>query len=204
LVMLIRRLPQVLSLLLFTSAFGICQYASRAAQTFEIGGKSSQPTQQAPAKKGKAAAAPEGNGLGGFEADVLEKRLRLTAGGNPIDCGDVQVRQTPRSATQCARRAFSEKKPFIVRYWLQGIDSEVGVGLAGTDSGSVFAVEFDSLGWDSHGLTKREQLVDQSHSIVERCPVPVRLTETPSGRLTCFPPDRKAKRNIMSPNVESY
>src|SRR5437868_648053 len=125
--------------------------------------------------------------------DVLEKRLRLTTGGNPIDCGNVQIRQDPSSATQCAKKMFSGKKPFIVRYWLQGIDSSVGIGLAGTDSGRVFAVQFDSLGWDSHGLTKHQQLLDAHHSIVEPCPTPIRLKETSSGRLTCFPPDPKAK-----------
>ena len=47
---------------------------SLAAQTFEIGGQTSQSTQPVPAKKpknaGQAAAVPEGNGLGGFGAGI--------------------------------------------------------------------------------------------------------------------------------------
>jgi hypothetical protein len=136
--------------------------------------------------------------------NVFEKRLRLIAGSSPIDCGNVQPREAPRATTQCAKKSFSGKKPFTVVYWLQGIDSEVGVGLAGTESGRVFAVDFDSMGWLSDGLTKHQHLLDGNHSIVEECPAPVRLKQTPSGRLTCFPPNAKAKPNLMSPTWESY
>ena len=60
------------SLMVLLAISGI---ASLAAQTFEIGGQSSQPTQQPAQKKGKATAAPEGNGLGGFGAGIEYERL---------------------------------------------------------------------------------------------------------------------------------
>jgi hypothetical protein len=137
-------------------------------------------------------------------ADILQRRLLLLAGDAPIDCGSVQVNQDGTSASECAKTALSSKQAFVVRYYLQGIDSIVAVGLAGTKSGKIFAVEYDSMGWTSEGLSKRARLQDGTHNVVEQCPAPVRLKETPSHRLTCFPPDAKAQRNIMSPNAESY
>ncbi len=137
-------------------------------------------------------------------ADVLEKRLMLLAGYAPVDCGSVEVGQDATSASACAKRALEGKEAFIVRYYLQGIDSTVAVGLAGTKYGQVFVVEYDSMGWNSEGMSRHSQLLDGKHNVVKHCPAPVRLTETSSHRLTCFIPDPKAKGSIMSPNLESY
>jgi hypothetical protein len=65
-------------------------------------------------------------------AELLEKRLLILAVDSPIDCGIVQIRQDAKTASQCVKRAVSAKQAFIVRYYLQGIDSIVAVGLAGT------------------------------------------------------------------------
>lgn len=134
--------------------------------------------------------------------DLLEQRLKALAGETSTDCGTVEIREDAASASECAEEASTAKRPFIVRYRLQGIDSEVMVALAGTNSGRVYAVMYDSMGWSSEGLSKNARLVDRNHNIVEPCPSPVRLRESRSHRLTCFPD--KAKRNIMSPTVEPY
>ena len=136
--------------------------------------------------------------------ELLEKRLLILTADPPIDCGSVEIRQDAKPASECVKRAVSAKQAFIVRYYLQGIDSIVAVGLAGTKSGDVFAVEYDSMGWSPDGLSKRARLLDENHNVVKQCPTPVRLTETPSHRLNCFRADPKAKGNIMSPNLEPY
>jgi hypothetical protein len=136
--------------------------------------------------------------------EVLDKRLLLLAGDAPVDCGTVGIREDASTASACAKRAFSANEAFIVRYRLQGIDSEVLVALAGTKHGHVYAVQYDSMGWSSDGLGKRARRLDANHNIVEPCPAPMRLSETGSHRLTCFPPDARAKGNIMSPTLGPY
>jgi len=138
------------------------------------------------------------------EPDLLNKRLKLLAGETATDCGTVGIREDASSASLCAEKSFSAKRAFVVRYRLQGIDSEVMVALAGTNSGHVYAVQYDSMGWSSEGLGKNARLLDGNHDVVEQCPLPVQLRKTRSHRLTCFPPDPNAKGNIMSPTMEPY
>lgn len=137
-------------------------------------------------------------------SSLMDRRLRLLAGDNALNCGIVEVRQDPIPASDCAQKALSAKQPFVVRYNLQGIDSAVSVGLARDSSGHVYGVEFDSMGWTSEGLSKGARRMDGNHTIVEQCPSPVRLRKTNSRRLSCFPPDLKSKPNIMSPSFEPY
>jgi hypothetical protein len=137
-------------------------------------------------------------------AELLDKRLKLLAGETAIDCGTVGIREDASSASLCAEKSFSAKRAFVVRYRLQGIDSTAMVAIAGTNSGHVYAVHYDSMGWSSEGLGKAAQLLDGNHDVVEECPFPVQLTKTRSHRLTCFPPDPNPKRNIMSPTMEPY
>ena len=134
----------------------------------------------------------------------MNARLRTLAGADAINCGTVQVRQDPSAATNCALGAFTREDAFYVRYYVQGIDSEVAGGLAYDKKGNMSALEFDSMGWDSEGLSKGSRLADGNHIIVEPCPPPVALHKSHSGRLTCFPPDPKATRNLMSPEAESW
>ncbi len=39
-----------------------------------------------------------------------------------------------------------------MRYDLQGIDSQVAVGLAGDRAGRTFGIAYDSMGWSDEGL----------------------------------------------------
>src|SRR5437762_680531 len=70
---------------LIALAFCILAPESLSAQTFEIGGQSSQPTQQSTVNKGKsrtpsqAFSASEGNGLQGFGAGIEYERLARKA-----------------------------------------------------------------------------------------------------------------------------
>ena len=139
-----------------------------------------------------------------WEGVVMDRHLRELAGPDAEDCGRVRVRERPNKATACALKNFENKKPFYVRYDVQGIDSAVAGGLAARSSREVFAVEFDSMGWDSTGLPKESRISSDHHLITTPCPKPMKLLKTGSGRLTCFPPDPKAEHNIMSPNAEPF
>jgi hypothetical protein len=138
------------------------------------------------------------------QPDVMAARLRRLAGTAAADCGTVEVRNNPSAATNCALKAFDNKDPFYVRYYVQGIDSAVAGGLAYDRKGNMWALEYDSMGWSSEGLSKGDLLTDGRHIITKPCPRPVALHQTARGRLTCFPPNPKASRNIMSPQAESW
>jgi hypothetical protein len=138
---------------------------------------------------------------------TMDGKLSVLAGRGAVaalNCGRVGIWQKPDAASSCAFRAFADRKPFYVRYWLQGIDSSVSVGWAGDTSGDVYVVEYDSMGWSTNGLAKGAELSDDNHIYIEPCPRPVKLRKTRTGRLTCFPPDPKARGNIMSPFFGPY
>ena len=127
---------------------------------------------------------------GGDALDQAMKKLAPWA----TDCGRVPVRGNPEAATRCALDAFAAKRSFRVRYAMQGIDSNVAIGLVAASDGRVTALAFDDGGhW--------RQPVYQW-----QCPVPVVLFRSSKGRLNCFPPDPSAKPvdDIMSPFAEGY
>jgi hypothetical protein len=125
-------------------------------------------------------------------------------GGSSLNCGRVGIRQNPDRASDCALSAFAQKSPFYVRYDLQGIDSEVSAGLAGDAAGNVYFIEYDSMGWETDGLSKGAEVTDGKHIYVEPCPKPVTLRKTRTGRLTCTKSDPNASHNIMSPAFDPY
>jgi hypothetical protein len=132
---------------------------------------------------------------------ALDHRLYLIAGEGASNCGIVPVKQSPRDANRCVRKALSAKKAFYVRYDLPSMDSSVGAGLAGNTDGDVFLVEFDTLGFTPGMQKSNEKLLDDGHSIVEECPKPIRLREPGFlGRgLTCLRPSKNPPGEIMSP-----
>jgi hypothetical protein len=125
----------------------------------------------------------------------METRSRKLAGAEAIDCGAVQIKQDPASATSCALNAFANKRPFYVRYYVHNIDSEVAGGFAYDKKGNLSALVFDSAGFAAESLRKGSRLVDRRHIIIEPCPQPIALRKSRRGRLTCFPISR---RNLMS------
>jgi len=142
--------------------------------------------------------------MGEAKPDALRSFFLQTAGFPAIDCGEVEIRHDPSAATDCAFKAFDEKKAFYVRYDVQGIDSRVAGALVGDGKGQVYGVEYDSYGWSDEGIKKPSVLSKDRHLIITPCPAPIKLTKTKSGRLTCFPPSREYEHNLMSPNAEAY
>ncbi len=83
----------------------------------------------------------------------------MLAGTQAVNCGRVQLRDDPQRATACVLKAFSEKRAFRVRYYLQGIDSTVAVDVVGASDGKVFEIESDGnlfcLGGPQHVMAIR-------------------------------------------------
>jgi hypothetical protein len=137
---------------------------------------------------------------------LIDKQLVSLSGrrGPALNCGWVEIDQSPDSASDCALSAYAHKSPFYVRYNLQGIDSQVSAGLAGDAEGKVYFVEYDSMGWETDGIAKEAKVTDGNHIYTEPCPSPISLKKTRTGRLTCAKSDPNAAHNIMSPNFGPY
>jgi hypothetical protein len=141
---------------------------------------------------------PIGGLPGELPSDLLEQRMKELAP-DAVNCGRVGIRINPQKASNCAMDAFKSKKPFQVRYDLQGIDSSVAVGWVGSANGKVIAISFDGDPMGGGGTSASRQRVNE-----KACPQPVKLFISPQGRLNCFPSDPNAKRDIMSPTFQPY
>jgi hypothetical protein len=111
----------------------------------------------------------------GQENDVsllMDQRMRAIAGNDPLDCGRVKLNSDPKRSLDCARKAISQRRSFLVRFDCSGMDSFLSDGFAGDSSGNVFSVRFDSLGW---GPSPDVEILDDKHDAVETCPKPVRI-----------------------------
>ena len=69
--------------------------------------------------------------------DALDRQSRQLAGPGAINCGRVQLRASAEAASKCALKAQDARKPFRVRYDLQGVDSEVAIAIIRTPKGTV-------------------------------------------------------------------
>jgi TonB family protein len=103
---------------------------------------------------------------------LMDRRMRLIAGNDALDCGRMKVDGDPKPGLRCARRSISRKHTFFVRFDSFGIDSFVSDGFAGDGSGKVYSVVFDSLGL---GPSPGIEIMDNSHDAVQLCPKPVRI-----------------------------
>jgi hypothetical protein len=74
----------------------------------------------------------------------LARELRAHAGRGATDCGVSEPLEDPSSLDECAVTAFENGMPFVARYVLQGTDSEVELGVASDDAGSVVFLLWDS------------------------------------------------------------
>jgi autotransporter translocation and assembly factor TamB len=126
-------------------------------------------------------------------SEVMDQRLQKLAGPTAIACGHVKVNTSSKNATACVQRAFTQNKPFYVRYDVVGIDAEIAGGLASSGSHSVYAVTFDSMGMSTEGLTDEETMPDGSHTVVTPCPKPVKIRKDSQGRVTCFKRNQKPR-----------
>ena len=125
---------------------------------------------------------PAGHGASPPAAeDRLEIESKRLAGPGAIDCGRVKINGDPKKATQCALDAQKSANPFRVLYDLQGIDSVVAIAIVRTDIGTVGTLTYDS---DPSGGGNVGAVIWP-----KRCPEPVHVSITPSGRLDCFQDD---------------
>lgn len=130
--------------------------------------------------------------------DLLRRTLHKE-GRQSLDCGRVRRGADPAPATHCAMAAFTAGKSFHVRYDMQGIDSDVAIALASFGDGKVQTLLFDGDPDGQGGTWIFRQRVSR-----QPCPLPVRLSVTPQGRLKCFPTRRNAQQDVMSPTFERY
>jgi hypothetical protein len=131
-------------------------------------------------------------------SSVMDNRLRNLSGDRATDCGRVKIGDNAAEATACVLREFRNGQPFLVRYDVQGIDSEVSIGLV-SDSHAVYTVAFDSFRTSPRGLPKGSNLMDGNHNVVLTCPVPVKLHVTTTGKVTCLSGGKKALA-LLGPN----
>jgi hypothetical protein len=135
----------------------------------------------------------------------LYKHLKAIAGDDSIDCGDVELGENPSKSSHCALDALAKRKPFRVVYHLQGIDSEVAVGLAYRRSGKAFAVDFDSMGMSATDADRYGKFSAGNHIFTYPCPAPVKLRLTKHARVSCFPKKATSPSgDLMSLTDESY
>lgn len=128
----------------------------------------------------------------------LNKALQELAGDNAEHCGCVPVGHDPQSWSDCAQKAFREKRAFYVRYDLDpplNVPPEVegAFGLASDGSGLVYQAEYWTEWWTywlqptelitNHNL---QRLLAPTRVSIRLCPSPVRLRVTGHGALTCF------------------
>ena len=112
--------------------------------------------------------------------DFMERHSQKLAGPRGINCGRVGISENPAAATKCALRSQASKRPFRVRYDIQGIDSSVAVAMVRTPSGIVSTLMYDSDPAGAGG---------QLHGVIHArpCPNPLHLRVNSKGRIDCFP-----------------
>ena len=120
-----------------------------------------------------------------FTGDALDSKSRELAGEGAVDCGVVQIDESPTQANKCVKRAFARHQSYYIRYDLQGVEA-IGAGLAGRN-GELYALNYDQM--------------SSAPVRAETCPQPVRLLKSKHGRLSCFPHDEKGHGFFSHPNV---
>ena len=132
-------------------------------------------------------------------SSVMGNRLRELSGDRAMDRRSRGGwHEFLKEATACVLRQFQRGQSFLVRYEIQGIDSEVAIGLA-SNSHTVYTVAFDSFGTSPRGLPRGSKLMDGNHNVVLACPMPVRLHVTTTGKLTCLGSGKRLSA-LLGPN----
>lgn len=119
---------------------------------------------------------------------TMEGRLKELAGDGAVECGRVKAYLNVKSASDCARNALSDKKPFYLWY-VSGIDSAIlADGIAGDSKGEIYEIRYQNGRWSASEPPPGAQLSDGGYILTWTCPKPVRMWERPTGQLTCEPP----------------
>lgn len=100
--------------------------------------------------------------------------LNERAGTGSKNCGVVGLTQARSEAVRCAQAALKNRKPFLVVFQVQGIDSEIFHGLAVNASGNAIWLQWDSDAYGGgYGSVTRPWVKE------EACPQPVVVDATP-------------------------
>jgi hypothetical protein len=119
------------------------------------------------------------------DRSVIDNKLQLLAGRGvspAVDCGRIAVHQNANPASECALNALLKKKPFHVRFDLQGYEGIYSFGLAGDGRENVYTIEDDSLLQDMHTAAG-------TRVGVTPCPKPIKTRISPGGIPTCLSTD---------------
>ena len=76
--------------------------------------------------------------------EALERELDRFRAAGTVMCGVVPKGGSRFDAIRCARTSIGSQTPFLVVFQVQGVDSDVWSGLAGSTAGHVQMLTFDS------------------------------------------------------------
>ncbi len=123
---------------------------------------------------------------------IMADRMRTLAshgGSSPIDCGAPNAAESP---AKCALKAFADKKPFFVRWYLLSDDHFSYTGIAMDNSGVTWSAVYAgghaiwiSFKEPDQAQDSAQNLFDNGHTLVFPCPTPVVLTEDARGVINC-------------------
>lgn len=128
---------------------------------------------------------------------LIVDRLRGIASRGPgeaLDCGNSSSTDRTATLSDCAIRAFQNRRPFYFRYSYSApfLDhsyapriSYSSFGFAGNADGNVSEVVYDIRGLPTIGLRKGAQLYDDDHIMVVPCARSATLTKSEGGMLAC-------------------
>lgn len=117
----------------------------------------------------------------------MASKLVALAGRDALDCGRVTRNQRPNTASDCARKAFDNRKPFYVSYdqiaWVG-----YTVGFARDAKENLYFVEYSNDGWRLQPPSEGVQVSDDYHIRFGACPKPTVFFKVRDGELTCIAP----------------
>jgi hypothetical protein len=117
----------------------------------------------------------------------MATQLAAFAGSDARNCGRVTRNQKPDAASDCARKAFADSKPFYVSYDQKAWDGGYTVGFARDTKGNLYFVEYMNEGWPLQPPSEGVRVSDDHHIRFGACPKPPALFEVRNGELTCIP-----------------
>jgi hypothetical protein len=117
----------------------------------------------------------------------MATQLAAFAGSDASNCGRVTRNQKPDDgASDCARRAFADRKAFYVSYDQKASDSGYTVGFAANKEGTLYFVEYLNEGWPPVPPVEGVRVSNDNRIRFGPCPKPV-LFAAHNGELTCIP-----------------
>src|SRR5712664_868155 len=115
----------------------------------------------------------------------MASQLAALAGRDALDCGRVTRNQKPKAASDCARKAFADSKPFYVSYDQKAWGGGHTVGFARDTKGNLYFVEYRNEGWPLEHPLEVERTSERNHIRFGTCPKPPVLFKVGDGELTC-------------------